>query len=161
MATDIINDTAPVETEQKKKKFFPAPEVKVVAEKLIEKYHGFLRDAKFSYVFKDATWNKNGKPCAGEVKLMSPYHHVLTGYDFGIIINYKYWLELDNRLREAVLDHLLSSCTADEDKDGNLKWKKESPSVNEFPEVIGRFGAYTEELRIFDDALTEYNKKNG
>ena len=162
MATDVMNDTTPVETKQEKKKFFPAPEVESMAKKLIGKYHGFLREAKISYVFKDATWNKDGKPCAGEVKLMSPYVHVLTGFDFGVIINYKYWLQLDTKLREAILDHLLSSCTADEDKEGNFKWKKAKPSVNEFPEVIERHGAYTEDLKNLDDALAEYNnKQNG
>ena len=154
-----MNDNIPIETQQEKKKFFPAPDVKEMAQKLIGKYHGILREAKFSYVYKDATWNKDGKPCAGELKVMSPYVHVLTGYDYGIIINYKYWLQLETPLREAILDHLLSSCFADEDKEGNIKWKKIKPTVNEFPEVIVRHGAYTQELKNFDDAFNEYNSK--
>ena len=70
MSKDVINDNTPIETQQEKKKFFPAPDVKEMAQKLIGKYHGILREAKFSYVYKDATWNKDGKPCAGDGLLL-------------------------------------------------------------------------------------------
>ena len=66
----------------KNKKFFPAPDVEDLARELIEEYHSVLRDAKIRYVFRDGTWNKDGKPCPGEAKKMSPLVNALTEIDF-------------------------------------------------------------------------------
>ena len=81
-----------VKEEKKEKiKFFPAPEVQKVANEIMKHYHKHLRDAKLSFMFKDGTWKKNERVVTGDVKLISPYVHALTGVDFGIVVNFKYW----------------------------------------------------------------------
>ena len=78
-----------------KAKFFPADEVESLSKKIIQKYHSILIDARIKYSFKDGTWNKNGNPCPGDIKKMSPYISDLAKIDFGMIINYKLWLQLN------------------------------------------------------------------
>lgn len=142
-----------------KKKFYPAPEVMAVAHKLIEKYHSVLVNARFQYSFRDGTWNKNGSICPGEVKKLSPYVALIANIDFGMIINAKYWALLNTARREALVDHLLSYCSCDEDKDGNLKWVKLNPTIVEFPSVIERHGAYDANLEEMEKSLDEYHKE--
>ena len=138
-------------------KFFPAPEVEHVAKEIMKNYHKHLREAVISFTFKNGKWNKNGREVAGDVKVMSPYVHALTGFDFGIIINYKHWLKLDKEMRVAVLDHLLAYCQYEEDKNGNRKYKKIAPMASEFQEIVARRGAYTDYLSELQDSLEEYN----
>lgn len=140
-------------------KFFPAPEIEKEAIKLIDRFHPHLKEAKIHYMFRDGKWNKNDRPVPGEVKLMSPYQSALTGLDFGIVINYKNWLKITSpELHEAILDHLLSFCYYTEDKKGGIKWKKISPSIHEFPEIISRHGAYCVEVSELEDSLKEFSK---
>lgn len=138
-------------------KFFPAPEVGHLAKEIMKSYHKHLREASISFTFKNGSWKKNGREVPGEVKAMSPYVHALTEYDFGIIINYKYWLKMNKEMRLAVLDHLLSCCQYVEDKDGNKKFKKVAPMAGEFPEVVARRGAYTEFLSELQNSLKEFD----
>ena len=139
-------------------KFLPAPEVEELAAEMIKQHHSFLREAKISYIFRTGKWNKRGIPVPGELKLMSPYVKMLTGFDFGVIINFDYWLKMDDKLKRAVLDHILSFAAAKEDKDGNFQWTKESPTVSEFPAVIARHGAYNADLEILGNSFAEYKK---
>lgn len=138
-------------------KFFPAPDVETLAKEIMKSYHKHLREASISYTFKNGSWKKNGRDVPGDVKAMSPYANVLTGFDFGVIINYKHWLKIDKEMRVAVLDHLLSCCQYDEDKEGNKKFKKVAPMMGEFPEVVARRGAYTDFLNELQNSLKEYD----
>ena len=155
-----INGKAEDAFVEKKPKFMPAPEVEPVAKELIYKFHPHLREANIQYMFRTGKWNKNERPVVGDVKLISPYYNVLTGYDFGIILNYEYWCSLTRPSQhQAILDHLLSFCYFTEDKDGNMKWKKIVPSIHEFPEVIARNGAYNEEVAELQNSLEEFETK--
>ena len=138
-------------------KFFPAPDVETLAKEIMKSYHKHLREASISFTFKNGSWKKNGRDVPGDVKAMSPYVNVLTGFDFGVIINYKHWLKMDKEMRVAVLDHLLSCCQYDEDKEGNKKFKKVAPMMGEFPEVVARRGAYTDFLNELQNSLKEYD----
>lgn len=156
LGLDVEEKEVP-EEEVRLPKFFPAPEVEKLAKEIMKSYHKHLREASISYTFKNGSWKKNGRDVPGDVKAMSPYVNVLTGFDFGVIINYKYWLKMDKEMRVAVLDHLLSCCQYDEDKEGNKKFKKVAPMMGEFPEVVARRGAYTDFLNELQNSLKEYD----
>lgn len=157
----MLDIDMPKDKEEKpKRKFFPAPEVEAVAKEIISDCHTHLREAKISFTFRDGKWEKNMRPVPGSVKLMSPYAHLLTGLDFGIIINYRLWLSLNPGMRRAVMDHILAYCGfRDDDKTGERKWVKESPSVNEFPEVVSRRGMYSPDLKDLETSITEFGKE--
>lgn len=145
--------------EKPEKKFFPAPDVAKTARELIQRFHPHLLDAKIEYTYRDGKWNKNDRPVVGDVKLVSPYYNLLTGLDFGIIINYKHWNSITSvEQHKAIIDHLLSFCYFTEDKDGNRKWKKNVPAIHEFPEVVARHGAYNEEVSELENSLKEYSR---
>lgn len=152
---DKLEDKEP----ETKNKFIPAPDVEEVAKELIRQYHPHLLNATISYVFRDGSWNKNERPVMGDVKLMSPYLNMLTGFDFGVIVNYRLWLSLSVKERkQAIVDHLLSFCYFTEDKNGDLKWKKISPSIHEFPEIVARHGAYNADLEDLTVSMNEFQK---
>lgn len=157
---DIKEKMKDMEKEDKPKKgFFPAPEVEKDAKELISRFHPHLLDAKISYIFRDGKWEKDCRPVMGDVKLMSPYHRVLTGLDFGIIVNYRLWLSITSRKQhQAIIDHLLAYCGYTEDKNGDRKWKKVVPTIAEFPEVVARHGAYNETVVELADSLAEFEK---
>ena len=143
------------------RKFFPAPDVQKIAEELIPRFHPHLIDAQIEYTFRDGKWNKNDRPVVGDVKLVSPYFHVLTGLDFGVIVNYKNWANITSvEQHKAIVDHLLSFCYfADNEKTGERKWKKIVPTIHEFPEVVARHGAYNEDVSELENSLREFSKE--
>src|SRR5574344_2005137 len=153
-------DKTIVQGDDKKKKYYPPPAVKLVAIDLIQKYHSVLVNANFNYTFRTGTWNKNGKPCYGEIKKLSPYIAQLSNIDFGMVINAEQWFNMKKHQQSALIDHLLSFCSCDEDKDGNPKWIKVNPPVSEFPSVAERHGAYDESLQMMQQSLDNYREEN-
>ena len=145
--------------ETPKRKFFPAPDVEEVANNIIPRFHSHLMEAKISYTFRDGNWQKNDRPVPGEAKLISPYYHVLTGLDFGIVVNYRYWRSITSpKQKKAILDHLLSYCYFSEDASGERKWKKITPTIHEFPEVVARNGAYNADVIDLENSLKMFEK---
>ena len=143
------------------KKFTPAVEVNAIANPLIEKHHSHLVNAKILFVFKEGKWNSGGKPRAGEVKCLSPLMATIAELDFCIVINHKYWAMLDEHFRTILIDHFLSCCDFKEGKDGELKWCKTAPPTLEFPQVVGRYGAYNEDLKEIERSMREFADKKG
>ena len=141
-------------------KFFPASDAEKIAKELIQRFHPHLIDANIEFTYRDGKWNKNGRPVIGDVKLMSPYFKALTDLDFGIIINYNLWSKITSpKQHRAMLDHLLAYCYFTEDKKGNLKWKKIAPTIHEFPEIIARNGAYSQDVAELEESLKEFSKQ--
>lgn len=79
------------------------------------------------------------------------------GVDFLIILDADYWDESDDRLREILIFHEL--CHAIQkvdqygsprfDEDGNPVWGLRGHDVEEFTDVVARYGAWNEDLRGF------------
>lgn len=65
----------------------PAPDVKKIADKLIDKYHGNLREAKIIYLFRDKPLKSKGKVQLGKATKVSGKYNAVTGADFLIEIS--------------------------------------------------------------------------
>jgi hypothetical protein len=124
-----------------------AEQVEEIANKLMPTYHPELTTARVEYIFVDKASQKNGRPVLGRAKRVSGAIEFLLEKDFLLEVALDCWNDASPRQREALVDHLLESCTGTEDeKTGDMKWSMRTPDVQEFTSIIHRHGAWTEEL---------------
>jgi hypothetical protein len=124
-----------------------AEDVEKIANKLLPTYHPELATARIQYVFVDEASKKNGQPVLGKARRVSGVLEFLLAKDFLVEIALDEWNKASDRQREALVDHLLESCTGiEDDKTGELKWAMRTPDVQEFTSILHRHGAWTETL---------------
>jgi hypothetical protein len=125
-----------------------ADQAEEIAKRLVPTYHPELASARIRYMAVDKASKNNGKPVPGKASKVSGLYEYLIETDFIILIALDCWNEMDDRKRNALIDHLLEECTGEEDDEdgGTMKWKMRKPDVNEFTSILNRHGAWTEEL---------------
>jgi hypothetical protein len=129
------------------REYGPAESVEQVALRLIPTYHPELATARIVYVFVDKASKKGGKPVLGKARRVSGALEFLLERDFIIEVALECWNELADRQRNALVDHLLESCTGVEDEqNGDMKWTTREADVREFTSILNRHGAWTDEL---------------
>lgn len=130
-----------------KKMYGNAEQVEQIANELLPLFHSELAEARMQYVFVDVASQKNGRPVLGKARKMSGALEFLLAKDFLIEVALDQWNTASERQRRALVDHLLESCTGEEDEEtGEMKWKMRDPDVKEFTSIIHRHGAWTAEL---------------
>ena len=130
--------------------FEEAKTVESIAGGLIPNYHAELVTARIMYCFSSDCWTKNGREVWGKVQKFSGFNEWVVEKDFVVMVALEKWDDLTEPQRTALVDHLLSSCTGEEDDDtGEYKWKVLDPEVQEFTDVLFRHGAWNESLRDF------------
>lgn len=124
-----------------------AESVEEIANQLLPTYHPELATARIAYVFVDVASKKNGLPVLGKTRKVSGALEYLLEKDFIVEVAMDQWNDADERKRHALVDHLLESCTGEEDETtGDMTWKTRSPDVHEFTSILNRHGAWTNEL---------------
>jgi len=130
--------------------FEAADNVESIAQGLIPNYHAELATARILYVFSSDCWTKNGRELWGKVQKFSGFNEWAIEKDFVVMVALEKWNDLTEPQRTALVDHLLSGCTGEEDEDtGEYKWKMRDPEVQEFTDVLFRHGVWHEGLRDF------------
>jgi hypothetical protein len=126
-----------------------AEEVEKIANALLPTYHAELATARIQYIFVDKASKKNGKPVLGKSRRVSGALEFLLERDFLIEVALDEWNNATERQRQALVDHLLESCTGieDEENGGAMKWTMRMPDVNEFTSILHRHGAWTADLQ--------------
>jgi hypothetical protein len=126
-----------------------------LAKGLIKDYHPHLLTANIKYMCRDKASKKAGLPVAGVVTKNSPKNNFLMGgVDFVVDIALEVWNNLDPKQRKALVDHLLTRCTGEEDEEtGEMKWGIIPPQVQEFSEVAERHGRWNDGLQELGQAL--------
>lgn len=158
--------TIPIAETDNNTKFEWAEDVKQVAKKLIENYHGHLVEAKIAYLFRHGNWNSKGKVVFGKAQKVPDEWKYLTGYDLRVVVNKDVWDKLTPEQREALVDHELCHFTKDEDGEGNPNWSIEEHDIQEFSQVVQRHGLWRKEVENFFTAakqmsFEDFNKKEG
>jgi hypothetical protein len=145
---------------KEKAEFRDAPDdVKLMAAQLITEQHGGLAEAKICYLVRTGEWKKKGNDVFGTAELVSKKHKHLTGYDFIITIGYRAWtMAPDEGFKKALMDHELTHCCKDVDKEGNPKYYIQDHSVNDFASIIRRHGLWDQSLRIMMNAFQEHEQ---
>lgn len=111
---------------------------------LVGKYHPDLALVvdEIAVVMREKAGQRGGKAILGKSSKASPLFGVLgdTDYKFILEIGGDAWLELTTRQQNALLDHLLCSCRAEEDDKGTLKYSIAPPDVNFYWDELDRWG---------------------
>lgn len=134
----------------------PAPEVEEVARKLINTHHSHLGPARIEYVFLSEAPKVNGKIEWGRAKKISGLNAWLASESrerepeefFVIEIVKSIWLQLNERERQALIDHELTHCEVEED--GKLSIKPHD--LEEFNSIVRRYGLWRPEIEFFMEA---------
>lgn len=128
-------------------KFSPAESVQTVAQGLIPNYHPELAQARIHYLFTQKAAKKGGRELCGKAAKVSGRWEYLTELDFVIEVALPIWNDATASQRQAIVDHLLEHCTAEEDEQsGDFKWLIREPDVREFASILERHGAWHEGL---------------
>jgi hypothetical protein len=144
-----------------KKVYGGADSVQEIAESLIPAYHPEIATARIEYVFVSEASKKNGRPVLGKARRVSGVLEYLLEKDFMIEVALDCWNEASNHERTALVDHLLESCTGEEDDSengtGEMKWSMRTPDVQEFTSILHRHGAWNETLQGMVDVAQRLN----
>jgi hypothetical protein len=146
--------------------FKPAPEVKEIAEELIDKYHPHLRDAKhvIGYYFRDGA-----SDWAGRAKKCTAFERHVTGFMLFMFINEQAWYMLTEEQQRALVDHELCHYSRKQGEviDPKTKqvkidwlnpadpdsWSIRDHDVEEFSDVIRRHGLWETGIESFAAAV--------
>lgn len=125
-----------------------APEL--IGQQLIAKYHTHLATAKMCYIFRSKAKKSGSKVVLGTASKLSDKLKVLADFDFIIEIGHDEWNSLNPQQQQALVDHELCHCGGEEDEQtGDMKWKILPHDLEEFREIVGRYGFWKTDIKDF------------
>jgi hypothetical protein len=134
---------------------------------LVEAYHEELRDARIALAWC-TSWkpDADGRMKLGMCKRASDLDRELTPYDFIILLNQPFWLsdQVTFLQRQALLDHELCHAAVKVDGTGEpvvderdrVVYRTRKHDVEEFREIVDRWGVWKEDLESFAQALARH-----
>lgn len=129
----------------------PASEVKKIADKLIDKYHGNLREAKIVYLFRDKPIKSKGKIELGKATKVSGKYNAVTGADFLIEIAEPQFCDMEQEKQKALIDHELSHCFIDIEGNRSIL----NHDFEGFNSVLKRYGFWHNDLQLMKKNLQQ------
>jgi len=148
-------------------KYEESTTLKNLGESLIEKHHPNHKHVKICYEFRDEASISNGKVIAGRCVRVDDRNFIIHGYDVIIEIAKDVWTEATDNFKTAIMDHELSHIGIRFEDDGEperdskndrVKVYLRHHDIEEFADVLERYGDYHVALREFLKAF-ERNKK--
>ena len=141
-------------------RFMPAPEVAEVAERLMRTVPELAlhRDADIVYLFNDREPKEGDEAThdvAGKAVKAPALWNSLTVHDFAIWIMDWVWRRLNPAQQEALVLHELLHIAIDEE--GRQSIAKHD--LEEFGEVVRRYGAWDESVAVFRRQLELFDHK--
>ena len=139
-----------------------APEVEEVARELIREHHPHLAGERIEYLFIEKTPNSGGKELWGRARKITglqalfanrgglpmeyeDYPDAARGF-FVIEVSEEIWENLTIAARRALVDHELTHCAVDEEKD---KLTIRPHFLEEFSQVVHRHGLWRGDVEVF------------
>lgn len=112
-------------------------EVVKIAEHVIDLYHEELKEARIGFLFRDEAPVKDGRITLGAAKKVGDEVKPYVNYDFLIWAAGDYWPRLDEKQKQALVDHELCHC-------GLLAGKPamRDHDINEFACILERHGVW-------------------
>jgi hypothetical protein len=133
--------------------YWYADEVKEIAEQQIANYLPELAQARFKFVYKEKCSKSCGRIVYGSTKKANSITSFLCGdkgCDYIIEVGADGWKDLTKHQREAMIYHLLNLCHVEiNEETEELTYTTKKPEINEFAEVISRFGFWNTDLEKF------------
>ena len=119
------------------------PQVYDIMRDLVGQYHPDLALVvdEIAIVFREKAASAGGRPVYGKARKATPLLGVLgdTDYKFILELAADEWLNLTSRQHQALIDHLLCACRADEE-DGAIKCHMAPADVEFFFDELDRWG---------------------
>jgi len=129
--------------------FMAEPAIQQKAWDLIGQRHpgigGSLNKGELVIVFREKASKAGGQVILGGAKKAAPLINALSGENFVFILELAkdQWIELTHKQQEALLDHLLCACHAEEDeKTGTTKFSVVKPDVQAYRRNVEEYGMW-------------------
>jgi hypothetical protein len=129
--------------------FMADPAIQQKAWDLIGQRHpeigGCLNKGELVIVFREKASKAGGQVILGGAKKAAPLVNALAGENFVFILELAkdQWIELSSKKQEALLDHLLCACNAEEDpKTGTWKFSVIKPDVQAYRRNVEEYGMW-------------------
>lgn len=129
--------------------FMAEPAIQQKAWDLIGKHHpdigGCLNKGELVIVFREKASKSGGQVVLGSSKKAQPLVNALAGENYIFILELAkdQWVELSSKQQEALIDHLLCGCRAEEDpKTGDWKFTVAKPDVMAYRDNVERYGMW-------------------
>ena len=142
----------------------------LLMKQIIGESHEELNMAKIALWWR-LNWkpDRNGRMTLAQAKILTDFERDLCDgeYDLAIFLNYEWFMETaTEHQKKAVLDHelwhfqpVLSDGEIRMDSEGRVCYCVRQHTVQEFPEVIEKYGLYTDSLRKIAEALAVVEDK--
>jgi hypothetical protein len=136
----------------------------VLLEDLVVAYHPELERARIALAWC-TSWKPDvdGRVTLGKCKKASDLDRELAAYDFVILLRKSFWLDprVSDAQRRALLDHELCHAALKyddagapvEDERGRLVYRTRKHDIEEFTDIVTRYGTWTADLERFAFAL--------
>jgi len=126
-------------------------EVFSLMSELINEYHSHLRNANIECLFTNKGRKRGGKTVIATCEAVNPTYNYLTNVDFIITIYDKVWEQLADKEKKYVLDHELYHAFVGENKNGEPVYKTVPHDLEEFNEIVERYGLMQRDLNFSID----------
>jgi hypothetical protein len=134
-------------------------EISIIAGKMIQSNHQHLKNAAIAYLIHKVDNDKKDPLALPEkrqgqshkiasAKLVPENYKALTGFDFLLTVDERFWLLFDEEKKIALVDHELKHMR--QDIDG---FYCANHDIEEFSDVVVRHGMWKADVRRFFDAV--------
>jgi len=129
-----------------------ADEVTKALEELIVNHHPdlIMISDQIAVVFRETAAKSGGEVVLGSTKTVAAMTNLLAGKDWKFIIELAgdEWVNLTDRQKEALLDHHLCACSADQDEiTGFVKCRVQPADYHAYYDNVKRYGHWLYETR--------------
>lgn len=122
---------------------------------LIDELHTHLVNARIGYVFREKMADRDRVTLAKASKVGAKLQY-FSNLDFLIEVNWEAWVELSHEARVALMDHELCHFDREEnDETGAVSWVMKSHDVEEFGQIVTRWGLWRPDLERFGKVVSE------
>jgi hypothetical protein len=119
----------------------------IIAKRLMKAVHPDLCHVNIKFICRNIARKRNKKAVPGSVYKVNPMFVFLTEHQYIIEVALEVWNEFDPKQREALIDHLMTRIHVETDDAGEIKTSLRSPQVQEFPEIVERHQAWSDDLQ--------------
>ena len=120
-----------------------------MVDKVRRKYYSEFKKAKIVILVRTGKWRY-----AGTLARVSKQHRALgIDGDYLLTINHDAWEQFSMKQKRALVDHELHHMAKRKAKDGSTRWLLRQHDVEEFTEIVKRYGAWTSSLSRFRKAF--------
>lgn len=137
-------------------------ELKILGDQLIAKHHPNLKLIKIGYMYREEASVSDGRVTAGMAIRCDDRNWALHKTDALVEIAKDVWDDASPEFREALMDHELKHIDIRFDEDGSpimdeatgrFKVYLRHHDIEEFADILKRYGAYHDSLRAFLEAF--------